>query len=409
MFSTLKLGWRNIWRNKRRTLISMSAVGLGLTLVVFYGGLISGMMSDAKNQLDSTGMGHVEITAPQWRERRTSSALIEDPKAVIGSLQLPPGAEVGARMVLRGLLSSAHGNEAIEVHGVNFDDEKKLASYVNDVREGALPASDDLKGILIGDALAQRLHVPVGGKVRMMVQRTDGEMGAQLFRVRGIYHSISQGLSRHRVLVPIAAAEEILGAKGAHQIVIQLERPADGDALAAKWQQQLGGKVEVLTYAQIVPIFKTLETYIDSIISVISIFVYLLVGLGILNTMLMSVLERTREFGVMQALGTRPWGVISVVLAESFWIASISVVLGLTLGLSLTWYGQSHVMFDMSKAVGESFAMGGMTVKSAFKTRFSLADGVAAARYVYVMAILVGLYPAWRISRMRPVDALHAK
>jgi ABC-type lipoprotein release transport system permease subunit len=242
-----------------------------------------------------------------------------------------------------------------------------------------------------------------------MVQRTDGEMGAQLFRVRGIYHSISSGLSRHRVLIPRLAAEELLGAKGAHQIVIQLDRPADADALAAGWQQQLGPRAEVLTYSQIVPIFKTLETYIDSVITVVSIFVYLLVGLGILNTMLMSVLERTREFGVLQAIGTRPGGVVSVVLAESFWIASISTALGLALGLSLTWYGQSHVMFDMTKAVGESFAIGGMTMSSAFKTRFSLTDGLSAARYVYVMALLVGLYPAWRISRMRPVDALHAK
>jgi ABC-type lipoprotein release transport system permease subunit len=409
MLGTLKLGWRNIWRNRRRTLISMSAVGFGLTVVVVYGGLIAGMMSDAKNQLDVTGMGHVEITAPGWRARHNATALIEDPAAVMARLQAPAGSEIGSRMVMRGLASTAHGSEAVELHGVDWDDEKKLAEYVRTVRAGALPAQDDLKGILIGDALAKRLHLEVGGKLRVMLQRADGEMGAELFRVRGIYHSISPELAKRRVVVSRAAAESLFGAKGSHQIVIQLEHPQDADALAQQWRSQLGSGFEVLTYAQIMPIFKTLEDYIDSIILVASLFIYLLVGLGILNTMLMSVLERTREFGVMQALGTRPSGVLSVVLAESFWIATISVVFGLTLGLSATWYGSHTPIIDMSKSVGESVTMGGLVLGSVFKTHFSISESLASARYVYVMALLVGLYPAWRVSRIRPVEALRAK
>src|SRR5690242_6390615 len=127
MLGTLKLGWRNIWRNRRRTVITMSAIGLGLVVVVVYGGLIAGIMSDAKNQHDTTGMGHVEISAPGWRARRTARALIEAPDAAMKALNVPPGAEVGARMVLRGLVSSAHGNEAVEVHGVDFEAEKRLA------------------------------------------------------------------------------------------------------------------------------------------------------------------------------------------------------------------------------------------------------------------------------------------
>jgi ABC-type lipoprotein release transport system permease subunit len=409
MLNTLKLGWRNIWRNRRRTLVSMSAVGFGLTIVVVYGGLIAGIMSEAKNQLDATGMGHVEISSPGWRTRRTATAVIEDPAAMIAKLKAPPGTEIGSRMVLRGLISSAHGNEAVELQGVDWDDEKTLDDYVRDVRQGALPAQDDLKGILVGDALGVRLHVGVGGKLRVMVQRADGEMGAELFRVRGLYHSISPDLSKRRALISRGAAEELFGAKGAHQIVIQLEDPKQADALAARWQAELGPTAEVLTYAQILPIFKTLEDYIDSVMLVAALFIYLLVGLGILNTTLMSVLERTREFGVMQAIGTRPGGIIAVVLAESFWIATVSVVFGLALGLGVNWYGSHHDLLDMSKSVGESLNIGGVVMGSAFKTRLSIPEGLAAARYVYVMALLVGLYPAWRVSRMRPVDALHAK
>jgi ABC-type antimicrobial peptide transport system permease subunit len=121
------------------------------------------------------------------------------------------------------------------------------------------------------------------------------------------------------------------------------------------------------------------------------------------------VLERTREFGVMQAIGTRHGGIIAVVLAESFWIATVSVVFGLALGLGVNWYGSHNALLDMTRSVGESISLGGVVMGSTFKTRLSIPEGLAAARYVYVMALLVGLYPAWRVSRMRPVEALHAK
>jgi ABC-type lipoprotein release transport system permease subunit len=405
----LTLAWRNIWRNWRRTLVSLSAVGLGLTLVIFFGGLMSGILGDAKNQLDSSGMGHVELTAPGWRAHRAVGAVLAEPEQLRARLQLPAGAEVATRVVLRGLLSSAHGNEAVELHGVDFADEVRVAEYAHQVVKGAAPAAGDPRGLLVGEELAQRLQLQVGSKVKVMVQRADGELGAELFKVRGLFHALTSGLSRHRVLLDRGAAAGLAGIHGAHQIVIQLDRAADADTLAPRLEAALGDAVEVRTYSQLFPIFKALEAYADSFIVYASIFVYLLVGLGILNTTLMSVLERTREFGVMQALGTRPAGVLAIVLAESFWIGSIAIVFGLALGLGLTWYGSTTSLLDYSKVMGEGMETGGVVMRSAFVTRFSPTQGAKAAAAVYVMALLVGLFPAWRVSRMRPVEALHAR
>jgi ABC-type lipoprotein release transport system permease subunit len=316
---------------------------------------------------------------------------------------------VATRVVLRGLLSSSHGNEAVELHGVDFADEVRVAEYAHQVVKGAAPASGDARGLLVGEELARHLHLQVGSKVKVMVQRADGELGAELFKVRGIFHAITSGLSRHRVLLDRPAAAQLAGVHGAHQIVIQLDHAADADTLAPRLEAALGGEVEVRTYSQLFPIFKALEAYADSFIVYASIFVYLLVGLGILNTTLMSVLERTREFGVMQALGTRPAGVLAIVLAESFWIGSIAIVFGLALGLGLTWYGSTTSLLDYSKVMGEGMETGGVVMRSAFVTRFSPTQGAKAAAAVYVMALLVGLFPAWRVSRMRPVEALHAR
>ena len=409
MIATLKLGWRNIWRNRRRTLISMAAVGLGLMLVLVYGGLIAGMMEDAKNQLDNSGMGHVEVSASGWRTHRNARRFLAEPGSLAGRLALPEGAEVGFRVVARGLLTSARASEGVELHGVDWADERHLAAYVSDIRQGELPAADDLRGILIGERLAERLKVDVGKKLRLMVQRADGEMGAELFRVRGIYHSIAPSISQRRVLVSRQAAQGLLGTgDGAHQVIIQLARAAEAEEVAARLRVALGPDVEVFSYGDLMPLLKTMERLTDNIVLVAALFVYLLVGLGILNTMWMSVLERTREFGVMQALGTRPGGILAIVLAESFWIATLSAAIGLAAGLAITWYGSRAGLLDFSKALGESMELGGAVLRSAFKTRFSPHDALRATVVVYLMALLVGIFPALRVSRMRPVNALRA-
>jgi len=407
MSTVLKLAWRSIWRNRRRTLISMSAAAVGLMLVMIYSGLIAGMLGDAKNQLGTSAMGHVEITAAGWRAKGQPSMAIADPDALIARLRLPAGSSVGHRVIARGLLTSARGSESAEVHGVDWASERRLAAYLDDVRSGALPAVDDARGILIGEEMAKRLKVEVGSKVRLMSQRADGEMGADLFRVRGIFHSASAAISQRRVLISASSARTFLGLGNvSHQLVIQLADASDADLLAATIGAALGKDYETVSYRQLLPILKTLEDLIRNVVFAAALFIYLLVGLGILNTSLMSVLERTREFGVMLALGTRPRRIISLVLAESFWIATLSVAAGGALGLFVTWWGSGHALIDFSKSIGESIDLGGAVVKAAFHTRFSLADALEATGFVYVMALFVGLYPAWRVSKLQPAEAL---
>src|SRR5262249_52475570 len=135
-----------------------------------------------------------------------------------------------------------------------------------------------------------------------------------------------------------------------------------------------------------------------------ALFVYLLVGLGVLNTMLMSVLERTREFGVLLSLGTRASRVIGIVLAESFWIATLSVVVGAALGAYFNWHFSDRGL--VVNPAGESYQLAGATIATLVKTRFSVAEVFKAAAFVYVMALLVGLYPATRITRLMPAQAL---
>lgn len=404
MSGTLLLGWRNIWRNRRRTLISMSAIGVGLFLVIFYSGMVGGMLGNARNELDSGGLGHVEIFPKGYRPRREVGVTMPALSTFRDKLALPPGAEVGARVLARGLATSARGNEAVAVYGVDFAAERLLSAHLRAVKAGALPAADDARGVLIGEELATRLNVKVGSKLRLMVQRADTEMGADLFRVRGIFHSIAPAIGQRQVYVSQAAARELLGlGEVAHQVVIQLPDAGQAEALAKALGAAVGPDFEAVSWAELLPILKKMEALTNNVVFVLALFVYLLVGLGVLNTMLMSVLERTREFGVLLSLGTRPSRILKLVLSESFWIATLSVVVGAALGAFATWYFSQA---GFRAAGGESFQLEGATISTLVKTRFNPADIVKAASFVYLMALVVGLYPASRITRLQPAEAL---
>jgi ABC-type lipoprotein release transport system permease subunit len=407
MATVLKIAWRSIWRNRRRTLISMSAVGIGLTLVIFYAGLIAGILGDAKEQLDNIGMGHVEISAAGWRAHRGATESIDRPAALVATLDLPPLSEVGWRVSARGLASSARGSEGVELQGVDWAREAQLSAIVREIASGKRPAQTDEGGILIGEKLAGRLKVKVGSKVRVMAQRADGEIGAELYRVRGIFHSLSPTISDHRVLVGEASARRLLGiGEVSHQIVIQLDRAADADRVAARLRAALGPRYDVLSYGELLPMLRNIERLSDFILWIAAVFIYGLVGLGILNTMLMSVLERTREFGVLRAIGTRPGRVVAQVLGESFWIATLSGAAGLVAGLALTWYGSRHPL--MTIGGGEALEYAGTVLRSGVKTRFSFGAAFTAAGLVYVMALVTALYPAWKVARLPPARALHS-
>ncbi|MFO0599750.1 MAG: FtsX-like permease family protein [Myxococcaceae bacterium] len=414
--SALGLGWRNIWRNSRRTLISMSAVGVGLALVIFYSSMVGGMLGSAKTQLDSAGMGHVEITATGFRPHRELGATMPDLSEWRGKLDLPPDAQVGQRVLARGLATSAHGSEAVQVWGVDWKAELELSSALRQLKSGALPGDDDAHGVVIGEQLAERLDLKVGSKLRLMAQRApgaategdeggDSEIGADLYRVRAIFHSVSPTIGKRQVFIGLRAGRDLLGLGAvSHQVVVQLAQPEEAKAVAARLGAALGPKYEALTWGQLVPMLERMEALTDSVVFVIAIFVYLLVGLGVMNTMLMSVLERTREFGVLLSLGTRPKQIVQLVLAESFWIATVSGLLGAAIGTFLAWHFSTHGVQISSTA--ESMELGGATLSTLVKTRFALSDTVKATSFVYVMALVVGLYPAWRITRLQPAEAV---
>ncbi|MBN2359627.1 MAG: ABC transporter permease, partial [Deltaproteobacteria bacterium] len=340
MAQLLRIAWRSIWRSRRRTLINMSAVAFGLTFLLFGIGLLEAITNQASNDLGNTGSGHLEIFARDYRVRRDVRRAIADPDAVVAKLTAaaPPGARVGWRVVVQGLVSGAWGSRGARVYGVDPAVEAKLSNFIATPGAGQPLAADDQRGIVIGAGLARRLKLNVGDKVRVMAQRADGEVGAELFRVRGIFSAISPAVEDGQVYVAAAAAQRLLGQGNvAHQVLAQLPSAEQSAPLAAAIKSELGDGYEVLSFAELFPALQMMQQIMDKAMFIAIFVIYFLVGLGVLNTVLMSVLERTREFGVMLAVGTRRQRLVAQVVAESLWIATIAVAIGLACGGAVCW------------------------------------------------------------------------
>jgi ABC-type lipoprotein release transport system permease subunit len=410
MVSLLRISWRNVWRSRRRTLISMSAVGFGLFILLFGLGILEAFFSDAQNEMGPTGRGHVEVNAPDYRIKRDVGKAIAEPDAVVAAIlaRAPEGSRAGWRVESRCLVSSAWGSRGVTLHGVEPDSERELTDFFSAVQQGAQLEAGDDRGIMVGVSLAKKLKLEVDSKLTLMAQRADGEVGAELFRVRGIFKALSPSASLSRVFITAKAARGMLGlGEVAHEIVVQLPKAALADPMAVQLKAEFGERLQVLSFAELYPGLKAMDEILDTFLFFIVFGIFFLVGLGILNTMLMSVMERTREWGVMMAVGTRPRRLVAMVVGETFWIATLSVVVGFVLGVLVNWSAAEHGWLDFT-AAGEGFDYMGTTINALFRPVLPLGKALQTTAMVWVLTVLFGLYPAWRASKLKPADALRA-
>ncbi|MBL8921465.1 MAG: ABC transporter permease [Myxococcaceae bacterium] len=400
------LAWRSLWRHPRRTVFCVAASGLGLFFALVYIGLTDGMVKDASDRVDRTGLGHVVIEATGFKDEQDIGKTFS-PSQVLERLELGAGRKASARVLSPALVATAWGTRGVELLGVDPVAEAGVSEAARTIVAGQALAPDDVRGIVLGRELAKKLKVGPGGKVRVTVQRPDGELGAELFRVRGLAGGPSATMGGRVAYVTSAAARQLLGlGEVAHQVVLFLPDGAQADEVAASLRARLGPAVEVRSLGEFLPVWRKLTTLLDVFIYAVIVVLYVLVGLGILNVMLMSVLERTQEFGVMLAIGTRPAQVVRQVLFEGMWIACIAVVLGLALGLPVNAWGAQHGLMDYRAEFGEVYEMSGVAMSMQIKTVFSLARALETSAVVWLLTVLVGVYPAWRVSRLEPSAAL---
>jgi len=324
---------------------------------------------------------------------------------------------VSPRLLASGLLSSAANADGVRIMGVIPQKERAVSLIPQRIVEGNYLNDDQQSGVVIGAELARKLAVKIGTKVVLMTQAVqspdteatdagEGEMQSTLLRVTGIFRTGVQAIDAHVIQLPLPEAQALLGVPGrVTQVAVLLER--EGDSLMVAWglrKQLTGVPVEVLPWRESMPALAQLFVLDEAFNYVMNGVVLAMVGLGILNTILMRVLERRYEFGLCSALGLRPVQLAVMIIGESLALTAISLALGLVLGLSVQHYFATAGL-DLRWFFPSSLPTA-LVFDPIIYSRLSLTRIASSVGIVFLTATVISFYPALKAARTELPGAL---
>jgi len=420
----VKVSWRNVWRNPRGTLLTALALGLGLALLLISLGLLDGGHEQTIANGVRFGPGDVVIQPKGFQATGSQELLL--PARVVSTIKEFLQTEsmkrvlVGAspRLLATGLLSSAANSASVTITGVIPREERAVSLIPQRMIEGQYLSDDKPTGIVIGADMARKLEVGTGSKVVLMTQAvrqpgtkvkdvTGGEMQSTLLRVNGIFRTGIEMIDADVIQLPLPLAQTLLGVSDNQvtQVALFLRQEGDSLMVAKALRKRLeGDPVEILTWRESMPMLAQILGLDHAFNYVMNGVVLAMVGLGILNTILMRVLERRYEFGVCKALGLRPGQLAMMIIGESLALTAISLAFGLALGLSVEHYFATSGL-DL-RVVFRTGLPRALVVDPILYSRLSPARIVSSVIIVFIMATVISFYPALKAARTELPDAL---
>jgi ABC-type lipoprotein release transport system permease subunit len=400
-----QLGWRNIWRNPRRTVVIMIAVIIGVWTMIFLGAITRGMLEDMIENGIATLTGHIQIHHRGYREDPAIDNSITDLKTVESVLEslLPPGTRWTPRVRVNAIASNARHSDALTLVGIDPEPEAKVSFIGHAVTQGRYLTPDEENEIVVGKAMADKFETGLGRKLVLMSQDRGGEIASRAFRIVGIFRAEMQATEKQFAFVTMPAAQHMLKLKeGISEVSIILQDQGEAERVAHEIGAALPSTYEVHSWRELLPLLAAYLRLFDGFMWLWYLVVFIAMGFGIVNTMLMAVFERIREFGLLKALGMRPWWIIKEVLVESFFLLVIGMAIGNTLGL-LSVLVLSGSGIDLS-AIAAGTEYFGMT--RVIYPAVSGKDVAMANLMVFILGFLVSMYPAAKAARFTPIEAL---
>jgi putative ABC transport system permease protein len=408
MILNLRMAWRNLWRHKRRTWLTATAMIFSNVLLVFMISLQFGSYDMMINNTLQSFSGHFQVQKDGYNDNPKHRLSIEtiQPQAT-EKMRSKPETRVAARAAAYALASSEQRSFGVQVIGVQPEFEAGVSTIPGLVKQGSFLDDPNAAEIVIGAVMARNLKVGIGDEITLLGSGRDGSFAAGVLRVMGIYESGSQEMDRSFAEIPLGYFQEMF-AMGDHgnSIAVAVDSL---DLLAPELvnaQQAINGRegLLVLDWNNLHPGLKqAIQADLSSAWFMYGVLI-ILVAFSVLNTQLMSVLERTREFGVITALGIKPWKLASLVMLETMLMALIGLIIGVFLGwlvaLYFNWVGFSYPGME---EVAARFNLPGKMYPSV--TVFSMMLGPLV---VFLFCLLASIYPAMRLYRIQPVEAMRA-
>ncbi len=411
----LQLAWRNLWRNRRRTLITMAAIALGYVMLLFVACLMAGLRWQMIENGTRLVLSQVQVHAPGYYPNRTIQKTIGGAKgtdvgALVTAITADPRVLAAApRTYGFGLISADNRTAGVELFGVDPDEERKVTVLDAQIAKGTYLDGNKPMGVVVGDKLASTIGVAPGSEIVLLTQATDGSMGNDLYTIVGVFHTGLDSLDRSVVVMSLAALQKLLQMTPTriHEVGIKLRDITEATDVAASLQARLSevSPVRVMAWPELVPELADYVQFNRAMTIVLFVIFFLVAVIGIMNTMLMAVFERTRELGMLMALGIQPRQVIGLIVAEAAALACASLVLGGVIGVPVLWYLQVHGL-ELGGKTGEMVSLAGVVVGHLWYGRQDFTAYSQAGVGLAITAVVSALYPAWRAAHLRPTEAI---
>ncbi|MDH5358128.1 MAG: FtsX-like permease family protein [Gammaproteobacteria bacterium] len=402
----ITLAARNVYRNGHRSVVTAAAMAFACAMMIVFASLIEGFVKGSEQNIVAMNSGDIQIHRPGYRDDPDIYSLMIDSADLCNRIR-QAGFATSERIFAFGLLASGQSSSGVQLRGLDLDFEPTVTLLNRQVMLGDWLDKTDHHGVVIGKKLARLLDVSLGDELVFVGQTADGYMANDTFYVRGIMRTVSSAIDNAGVLMSKSMLRELIALpEGAHELVVmRTDSMMNLELASQKIKALIRSDLEILNWRQLMPIIsRFIETaHVQTLIMML--FTYIAVASVVLNAMLMSVFERIHEFGIMKAIGVRPWQIVRLVYAETFIMTIVASVIGALLGSGITWYLQNHGIDMSSLAEGISFS--GIALDPVWYASLSSESVLTPVIFLFVIAAIAVIYPAIKVAVIHPVDAVH--
>jgi ABC-type lipoprotein release transport system permease subunit len=404
-----RLAWRSIWRNRRRTLITVLSIGFGLACTVFFIAIGEGVYAQLIDQVVRLQAGHITMEHPGYRDAPAVDLWVKAPESLRSEIERLPQVERTKLIILgQGIARSGSGDVSATLMGIEPSVELDTSPLVRHIVAGRYLNEDDGPWVVIGSELAKRLKLKVGKKMVLTTNDAAGNLVDVLCRVRGIFETGSVEIDGYFIQAPIDFARRLFGLpeESATQLGVVLRIPEAQESILQEVRLMVAEQdIAVLPWQEVIPEIASyikLDKGSNWIFQAILVFLILFT---IFNTILMSVLEREREFAVLLALGTKPVQLRLQILMESAYLGLIGCALGLLVGGLAAWAAQVWGI-DLRSLLEEGFTISGFAISAKMHARVTTGLLLGTAGLVFGATLILSLIPMHRATRLSIVDQL---
>ncbi len=398
----ISLSWKNIWRNRARSLVVIVAVILGTGAGVFMSAFMYGMsMQMVKSEMENY-TSHIQIHTKEYKNEVLPAYFISNADSLVTELsKLPFVKNITARSVLTGLASTSSSSYGVSVRGIDIETEHDVTQIHTFITEGNFLESRRSNSIVIGEKLAQRLNLEIRSKVVLNFQDVDNNLTAAAFRVTGIFKSSNSRFDETNVFVKKEHLNSLINADGiSHEIALLV----DDFKMADTYRDSLKLNAELIaeSWGDISPSLRYMDSMVGTMLYIVMVIILIALTFGIINTMLMAVLERQQELGMLMAVGVNKSKTFSMILIETFMLAIVGAPIGIFLAwLGIQSLGETGINVSAWAQGFEEYGIGTI-IYPELQPEYYLNVGIL----IFITTLIAALYPSYKALKLNPVEAI---